>query len=146
MTLCCFSANRYDLGLSNEPLFIIMGQGAAKLLPFKVGGQKKIPPRHISNPILLSKQEASKAIFLRCPSHFLTQTETIAKSEGYLALHLKCLFYKFLKTANFQSHFHFRRLFKRPYLYMEWECSYVSARARSSLQRRGTGHGLLFTG
>ena len=25
------SANRYDLGLSNEPLFTVIGQGAAKL-------------------------------------------------------------------------------------------------------------------
>ena len=38
------SANRYDLGLSNEPVFIIIGQGATKLWPFKVGSQKKIQP------------------------------------------------------------------------------------------------------
>ena len=37
------SANRYDLGLSNEPLFIIIGQGAAKLWPVKVGGLRKLP-------------------------------------------------------------------------------------------------------
>ena len=36
------SANRYDLGLSNEPLFIIIAQGAAKLWPIKVGDLKKI--------------------------------------------------------------------------------------------------------
>ena len=31
------SANKYDLVLSNESLVIIIGQGAPKLLPFKVG-------------------------------------------------------------------------------------------------------------
>ena len=36
------SANRYGLGGLNEPLFIIMGQGAAKLWPVKVGVLKKI--------------------------------------------------------------------------------------------------------
>ena len=55
------SANRYDLGLSNEPLFIIMGQGDAILWPWKA--PKKISPQYISKPVLLSKQEASKAIF-----------------------------------------------------------------------------------
>ena len=34
--------NRYDLGLSNEILFFIMAQGAAKLSPVKVGDQEKI--------------------------------------------------------------------------------------------------------
>ena len=34
------SVNRYSLGLSNELLFIIIAQGAAKLWPVKVGGQK----------------------------------------------------------------------------------------------------------
>ena len=57
-------ANRYDLGLSNEPLFIIIGQGAAKLRPFKVGSSKKIRPSTTLNPNLLSKREASKAILL----------------------------------------------------------------------------------
>ena len=38
-----FRANRYDLGLSNEPLFSIIGQGDAKLWPVKVGGLKKLP-------------------------------------------------------------------------------------------------------
>ena len=37
------SANRYDLGLSNELLFIIIGQEAAKLRLVKVGGPKKFP-------------------------------------------------------------------------------------------------------
>ena len=36
-----YCASRHDLGLSNESLFIIIGQGAAKLWPFKVGSQKK---------------------------------------------------------------------------------------------------------
>ena len=36
------SPNKYDLGLSNELLFIIIAQGTAKLLPVKVGGLKKI--------------------------------------------------------------------------------------------------------
>ena len=35
------SANRYGLGLSNELLFIIIGQGAAKLWPVKVGDLKR---------------------------------------------------------------------------------------------------------
>ena len=35
------SANRYAFGLLNEPLFIIVGQGAAKVWPVKVGGLKK---------------------------------------------------------------------------------------------------------
>ena len=35
-------ANRYGLGLSNEPLFIIIAQGVAKLWPVKVGSLKKI--------------------------------------------------------------------------------------------------------
>ena len=34
--------NRYGLGLSNESLFIIIAQGAAKLGPVKVGDTKKI--------------------------------------------------------------------------------------------------------
>ena len=34
--------DRYGLGLSNEPLFIIIAQGAAKLWPIKVGDLKKI--------------------------------------------------------------------------------------------------------
>ena len=33
-----YSANRYVLGLLNELLFIIVGQGAAKLSPVKFGG------------------------------------------------------------------------------------------------------------
>ena len=36
------SANRYDLGISNEPLFIIIGQGDVKLSPVKVGAPKKM--------------------------------------------------------------------------------------------------------
>ena len=42
--MLCFkmSANRYGKGLSNKLLFIIVAQGAAKLLPVKVKGQKKI--------------------------------------------------------------------------------------------------------
>ena len=39
--------NRYDLAISNEILFIVIAQGAAKLWPVKVGGW--------SNPFLLSK-------------------------------------------------------------------------------------------
>ena len=38
------STNRYVLGLSNEILFIIIAQGAAKLWRVKVGGPKKIGP------------------------------------------------------------------------------------------------------
>ena len=42
--LYCFrsSANRYDLGFSNELFFIIIAQVAVKLWPIKVGGWKKI--------------------------------------------------------------------------------------------------------
>ena len=36
-------ANRYGLGLSNEPLFIIIAKGAAKLRPLKFGDPKKNP-------------------------------------------------------------------------------------------------------
>ena len=53
------SADRYDLGLSNELLFIIIGQGAAKLWPFQVGSPKKIQPRNVLNPILLNKRKVS---------------------------------------------------------------------------------------
>ena len=35
-------AYRYELGLSNELLFIILAQGAAKLWPVKVGGWREI--------------------------------------------------------------------------------------------------------
>ena len=38
-----YSANRYGLGLSNEPLFIIIAQGAAKLRHVKVGGPRILP-------------------------------------------------------------------------------------------------------
>ena len=31
------------LGLSNEPLFVKIGQGAAKLRPVKIVGSKKLP-------------------------------------------------------------------------------------------------------
>ena len=33
----------HDLGLFNEPLFIIIGQGTTKLSFVKVGGPKKLP-------------------------------------------------------------------------------------------------------
>ena len=36
------SVNRYGLGLSNELLFVIVTQGAAKLWPVKVGSPKRI--------------------------------------------------------------------------------------------------------
>ena len=35
-----YYAARYGLGLSNEQLFVIIPQGAAKLRPLKVGGPK----------------------------------------------------------------------------------------------------------
>ena len=57
------NVDRYDLGLSNEPLFIIIGQGAAKLWPFKFGSPKKIRPWTKSTSISISKGEGSKAIF-----------------------------------------------------------------------------------
>ena len=39
------SANRYALGLSKQPLFIIIAQRVAKLWPVNVGGLKRILPR-----------------------------------------------------------------------------------------------------
>ena len=54
------STYRYDLGLSNELLIIIIAQGAAKLWPVKVGGLKKIWPRTHSNPVLLSKRARTR--------------------------------------------------------------------------------------
>ena len=53
------SANRYDLGLSNEPLFIIIAQGAAKPWPVKVGSQRQILLWAHLNPFLLSKSGAA---------------------------------------------------------------------------------------
>ena len=55
-------AKKYSLRLSSELLFIIIGQGAAKLWPFIVGSPKTIWPWTDSNPILHSKWETSKAI------------------------------------------------------------------------------------
>ena len=34
--------NRYELDLSNEVLYIIVGQEGAKIIEIKVGGQKRI--------------------------------------------------------------------------------------------------------
>ena len=36
-----YCTKRYAFGLSNELLFIIIAQGAAKLLPVKIGGRKE---------------------------------------------------------------------------------------------------------
>ena len=43
MLLFKVSVNRYELGLSNELLFIIIAQEAAKLWTLKGGGPKKLP-------------------------------------------------------------------------------------------------------
>ena len=48
-----WSTKRYDIGLSNEPLFIVIGQVAAKLWHVKVGSPKNIRLRTTSNSILL---------------------------------------------------------------------------------------------
>ena len=56
------SVNRYGIWLSNEQLFLIIAQGAAKLWHVNVGGAKKIQPWTHSN-LLLSKRATSKAIF-----------------------------------------------------------------------------------
>ena len=49
-TVFQYRVNRYDLGLPNELLFIIIGQEAAKLLPVKVGGPIKILVWAFPNP------------------------------------------------------------------------------------------------
>ena len=48
------------LGLSNEQLFIIIGQGAAKLWCVKVGGPKKIDPRPIQTPFYQLKEQKAR--------------------------------------------------------------------------------------
>ena len=37
------SPNRYEYDLSNEVLYVFVGQEAAKISEFKVGGQKNLP-------------------------------------------------------------------------------------------------------
>ena len=49
------STNRYCLGLSNELLFVIVTQEAAKLWPVKVGGWIEIFVWAFSNPSSVSK-------------------------------------------------------------------------------------------
>ena len=45
------SANRYGLWLSNEPLFIIIAHGAAKLCRVQIGGPKMIQPPDPFKPL-----------------------------------------------------------------------------------------------
>ena len=68
--LCAY---RYDLGLSNELLFIITAQGAAKFWPVKVGGLKKDLTQVVSSLFLLSKKLMHKAIFLEFQLWQVTQ-------------------------------------------------------------------------
>ena len=60
-TMLFFNANRYDLQLSNELLFIIIAQGATKLWPINVGGLEKylFSPRLSS--FLLGKKRVNSA-------------------------------------------------------------------------------------
>ena len=50
MPLFKLRSNRYDLGLSNDLLFIIIAQEGARLWPVKVGGLKKILARRNQIP------------------------------------------------------------------------------------------------
>ena len=62
------STYRYDLGLSNELLIIIIAQGAAKLWPVEAGGWRQILLRAHFNPFLLSK--SGDALGLSLTSNF----------------------------------------------------------------------------
>ena len=52
------STYRYDLGLSNELLIIIIAQGDAELWPFKIGGLKKFHAQAELDIFLLSIGES----------------------------------------------------------------------------------------
>ena len=63
--LCAY---RYDLGLSNELLFIIIAREAEKLWLVKVEGLKKDLTQVFSNPFLQSKGLMNKANFFEIPT------------------------------------------------------------------------------
>jgi len=53
--------NRYELDLSNDLLYALVGQGAAKISEIKVEGRKKMPTR--PNSILPPRGPADNADF-----------------------------------------------------------------------------------
>ena len=116
MLLCCFfklGANIYGLGLSNEPLFINIAQGAAKLWPVKVVGPKKIQSQSHSNLFLLSKREESKAIFwtfgqvtVLHPLDLLWWIVAHLKALSHICLHFNEKLHKStLKVCNLGSNY-----------------------------------------
>ena len=58
MLLLKISVSRYGIGLSNEPLFVIIAQGAAKVWHVKVGGPKRFDHRPIQTPFYKVKKRA----------------------------------------------------------------------------------------